>query len=231
MLVATVTVTATETSAAARSPTAGAAASPPLSRAGATALAKAINLTRADLPGSTAAPDPVTASELRSDAQLAACEGAVPPSRYLAKVNSPTLSLGAGLTVREVSSSVTVLPSAALVRQDLRAINSGRGHSCIKQAFAALLRHSVSGVRFSGGRISALPVSASGTDGAFGLRISLAGSEQGKSLPLYLDVLSAARGPAQLSLEAVSIAAPVSLTVERRLLGVLVRRADARITG
>src|SRR6266446_5854229 len=71
------------------------------SKAAATKAGNQINLKPADLPHSTATPNPNTPSAL--DNQLASCAGTSPPATAIVNLNSPTLDVGSGLQQQSFS--------------------------------------------------------------------------------------------------------------------------------
>jgi len=210
-------------------PAAGAASTPSLSTAH--ALARAINLTSADLPGYKASPNPASSGDQQSDDTLATCDAGVPPSKQVLSVNSSLFTTGSALQEREVNSNVTVLESAALAQKDIGAIGSARGRNCLKTSLEGLVRQAQSGVTLSNARISSLPVSRSGNDGAFADRVTLTISTQGVHVPIFIDIFGVARGPAEVELETLGIGSAFPSSSETHLLALLTRRADAKISG
>jgi hypothetical protein len=210
--------------------TAGAASAP--SRAQAQALAQAINLTQTDLRGyQSTAPDRETAAAQRSDDRLAKCDGGVPTKQQIVNLNSRNFQQGAGLTEHEVNSNVTVLPSAALVQKNLRAVSSAKGRRCFQRFINTLVGQTTSGVTVSAGHVSKLPVPVTGTAGAFGMRVALQFSTHGLHVPAVIDVFGIARGPVEIELETLSANGPFPAADEKRLFGALATRAAAKIPG
>lgn len=201
-----------------------------LSTSQATTIANQINLTSADVPGFTSSPNPETASDKQGGAQLAACAGGVPPSKNIVDINSPNFSAGSGLTQTQTSSNVVVLPSSALVQQNLTALTSAKGHACLNTFVSNELSKSTSsGVTFNSGTITTLPTSTAGTDGGFGIRFIVSASAQGVHIPFYLDVLGFAKNSTEVELEALGISKPFPATQEAHLYSLLVSRADAHV--
>src|SRR5216684_6761358 len=83
------------------------------SKADATKAANQINLKPADLPHSTATPNPNTPGAL--DSQLASCAGTAAPGTAIVNLNSPSLDVGSGLQQQSFSSNVKVMPSKSIV--------------------------------------------------------------------------------------------------------------------
>lgn len=202
--------------------------STPLTKAQATTLAGQINLTQADVPGSTASPNPQDAASKASDAALAACTGGVPPSKEIVNLSSPSFSTGSGLTQNEASSNVTVLPSMADVQQNLKALTSAKGHSCLNTQLNKLLSTSgQSGVSFSSGTLTTLPFSTGTTQGGFGVRVTVNAVAAGQHIPFFVDVIGFAQGPTEVELEALGISKPYPAAEEARLVALLESRAKA----
>src|SRR5437588_2677199 len=108
----------------------GGSSSQPPSKTAAAAAANAINLKAADIPGSTASPNPSKPGAL--DAELASCAGTASPSTAIVNLNSPTLDVGSGLQQQSYSSNVIAMPSQSIVSRDLVAIKSAKGRSCVQ---------------------------------------------------------------------------------------------------
>jgi hypothetical protein len=208
------------------------AASTPPSHGQAVAWARAINLTATDLAGyQSSAPDQQTAADRQGDDSLARCDGGVPTSQQVAVVNSRNFTQAIAGADREVNSAVTVLKSAALVQKQLHALGSSRGRTCLKATLNGIVRHSLSGVKVNRAEISALPVAATGTDGAVAIRITLALATHGVQFPAYFDSFWIARGPAAVQLLTLDLNATFPAADEHRLLAALTSRARSSIPG
>jgi len=202
----------------------------PLTVAQATTAADAINLTAADVPGSTASANPVSASDKASDAALAACSGGVSPSLQIVDLNSPSFASGTGLNQTQVSSSVMVLPTAAYVQQNLKALTSAKGHACLSTSLNKVLAQTTpQGVTFSSGAITTLPFSSANTDGGFGVRVTVNAVAAGQHIPFFIDVVGFAKGPAEVELQTLGISAPYPAAMEAKLLSILVANANAHV--
>jgi hypothetical protein len=198
------------------------------SKAHATSAANQINLRPTDLPHSKATPNSNTPGAL--DSQLASCAGTSPPAAAIVNLNSPSLDIGTGLQQQSFSSNVKVLPSKAIVAKDLAAIMSGKAQACIKALLPKAIAQSASSrVKFTGVTLTPLPVSVSGTDGAFGYRLTVSASTAaaGQQLKIMVDEFGAAVGRIELALDDFGIGTPVSSAIESRLLSTLVSRAVA----
>jgi hypothetical protein len=106
-------------------------------KAQATAFAHAVNLTAADLPGYTASP---TAESPRQDAsesaELYRCAGVAHRPPPVSEVSSKTFKHNRTEGEEQISSSVAVMPTAALAARDLAAIRSKGGEACLEKALS-----------------------------------------------------------------------------------------------
>ena len=203
----------------------GSSSSPP-SKAAATKAADQINLKQADVPHSTATPNPNTTGAL--DTQLASCAGTSSPGTAIVNLNSPSLDIGSGLQQQSFSSNVKVMPSKAIVAKDLAAIESTKAQQCIKSLLPKAIAQSASNqVKFSGVKIAPLATSVSGADGSFGYRLTVSASAAGQHLAIIVDEFGAAVGRIELTLNDFGIGTPVSSATESKLLSTLVSRAVA----
>jgi hypothetical protein len=198
-----------------------------MSKSAATSLADAINLKPADLPAYQATPAEKDTADQAANARFTRCIGGVPTSKDIVDIDSPDFSAGAGAHARQLSSNVTVLPSAALAAKDLAAARSARARACFQTFVNELLRKSASGqVTFSSARITRLHPSAKGSDGAFGYRVRVVAKGPAARLPFYVDILGFTKGPVEVSLTGVSITEHLPSTLEERLLNTLATRAQ-----
>ena len=190
------------------------------------ALASAAVLRASDVPGFTASGSTAVQAFRDDLAQYAKCSGAVPPTESLA-VNGSAELVGR-VDSQVVQSYVEVLPSAALVRRDLGAGSSSRGRACVDRATEQTLRsESAEGNAFSHFATSRLAVAVAGSSASYGERIRATVSYGGQSAAYFGDTLYADTGRVEITLLANSLVKPVAATTEARLLGLLVRRADA----
>lgn len=201
----------------------------PPTKAQALAYGAVVNLRPADLPGFKSSPNEATTSpERRVDAEVASCAGGVPPGHAVAEVGSPQFEHEANLAHQLVSSEVTVMPTAALAMQNLNAIKSAKGQECIKHYLNVLLTDRVkTAVTIEGGSVSALPTQAPGTDGAFGMQMSMTVTGGGAQFPLYLDVMGFVSSSAEVTLMAGGLPQPFPQASEKQLFSLLVSRASA----
>jgi hypothetical protein len=83
-------------------------------------LAREINLAQSDFPSYTVSPNTESKSDRQDDDRIARCAGGVPESAYKFDASSPDIDKGA----IDLSSEISVLPSAAAARRDTRAESS-----------------------------------------------------------------------------------------------------------
>lgn len=201
---------------------------PPMTKAEARSLATSLNLVHGDVPGYRASKhdNSTSPAEKAADAKLTKCAGGMPDSAKLADVSSPDFDAGTGLAMHELSSDVTVLRSAALVRKDFAAVSSGKAMSCfrpyLRTAAASGLPH---GVRVLDTSITRLHPASAGTDGAFGYRMRVVIGTSTLQVPVYLDVVGFAYGAAEVTLTTMSMQRSFDAGAERQLLATLVERA------
>jgi hypothetical protein len=200
-----------------------------VTRAQALAFARAVNLTAADVPEARASRKKERGEGPRERREMKRCE---PPhsGRPLAEVDSPKLTRGEQLETEEIRSYVGVAASGRTAHQALALFTSRAVRACIARALSrAFATRNVRGARW--GRVSVLPLSAPapGADAAVGVRISVALSIEYNevSVPLYVDVVGFALGPADVAMSAMSITQPLPAATEQELLALLLARARA----
>lgn len=196
----------------------------PLTRARAESFAGAVELSRADIVGSSVNQRSRTPEE--EEREASSCGGSDPHA--LGGGRSPELVRGPGLDRESISSSVEVLSSAASVRSDLKYAYSRTGITC----YARVLRRTLTedrheDVRLAGITLSRLDVAAPTGQSSTGVRIvarlSLSGDRL--SVPLYVDALAFGYGPAEIDLYATSFVQPEPLRIEQQLLTLMWERA------
>src|SRR5438552_2107797 len=89
-----------------------AAADIPTTKDQAVALANAINLTRADMPGYKATPPSQTPADKRANAEISKCAGKSPTSEAIANVRSSDFDRTDGIEDYDAQSAVTVVSDA-----------------------------------------------------------------------------------------------------------------------
>ncbi len=205
---------------------AGAAAAP--TRARAVAVAHAVNLTGGDLPGFMGSPSHPNAAEQQFGAKVARCAGGTAPGAALANIDSLDFARRSpgGIAEQDASSNVTVVRSPSLAAQDLRAVRSARGRTCLVAAVNQLLRGMrTASVSFGPVSVTAADLRAPGSGGSFGLRFKVAAVASGVRLPFYIDTFGFRLGRAEISLTTLGILTRFPAAEEQRLFSGLLTRA------
>lgn len=188
-------------------------------------FARAVSLTRADLPG--AAPSARSKSNPAEEREAADCGGRT--ARALGGGRSANFQRGAGLDRESISSGVDVLSNAAAVRSDLAYAASRAGLACYAKVLGRSLRSERdSHVRLLGLRVRHLSLDVGPLDRAAGIRITARVSITGApvTVSLFVDALSMPYGPAELDLYSTSFVQPVPARTQRELLSLLRERAQ-----
>lgn len=206
-----------------------AAAGGPPTKAAATAFADAVNLRTGDIPGfTTGSVSKQTAADKRTSTAISRCAGGVDASRAVVDVSSPDFKRASGIVQQEITSDTEVLPSAALVAKDLRAVKSARGRGCLERAFQkGFATMKIAGVKFGKVSVATKSIQATGASGSFALRFTIKATIHGVKIPYYSDFVGFSLGQAEVSLTALGFGVPVPSTDELGLFSVLLRRAEA----
>lgn len=219
-------------------------ANQPITKAQATAYARAVNLRAGDLPLASVFKAEGESRE-HPHSRLAVCErgaGDVSPAHPI--INRQSAALGWKLhdEFEWISSSVEVLPSAALMARHNAVDRSHRILICAKRYFPELLgEKSDGGTEIGPVTVSRQPNPLPGIAGAYEYRIGtcvIAGCaapaepvdyvpELVKRVPLHIDGFGFTAGPAEINLTAIGVPRPVSRDVEDRLLVLLYSRTKA----
>lgn len=216
-------------------------ANQPITKAQATAYARAVNLRAGDLPLASVFKPEGEGREHRHS-RLAACEhgaGDVGPPHPIINRKSATLGWNLPDEFERISSSVEVLPSAALMARHNAVNRSRRMLNCAKRYFPQLLGEKSAGTTEIGPvTVSRLPDPLPGIAGAYEYRIGttvIAGRsapvepvdympEQIRRVPIYIDGFGFTAGPAEINLIALGAPRTVSRNVEDQLLVLLYSR-------
>ncbi len=207
---------------------AAAAAAPTKARAG--AVAHAVNLTGADLPGFTGSPSRPSAAEQQFGAKVARCAGGTGPGAALANVDSADFAKtsAGGIAEQDASSNVTVVRTPSLAAQDLRVVRSARGRSCLVAAVDRLLRTMrTATVSFGPVSVATANLRAPGSGGSFGLRFKSTAVAGGVRLAFSIDTFGFRLGRAEISLTTLGILTRFPAAEEQRLFSGLLARAKA----
>ncbi len=194
------------------------------------ALAGAINLRAADVPGFRAATEREheTAAEKRLEHELLRCIGGPGAKSQLAEVSSPQFERLTRLRAQGAQSGVTVQRTPALAASELQGIRGPRVRACLTHYLELLLagrEHRVE--RIAPVSISEGTPPAAGAAGSFDLRIRTAIVVRGIPVPTYFDILGFVAGPAEVTLFTEGLPKPFPAATEERLYSLLLARAKA----
>lgn len=226
-------------------PSAGSAsvsARAPITKAQATAYARAVNLQAADLPEMSII-SPEGEGTGPSDNALSRCVGGVNPDHRIVDIHSAKFGLTLTGQFARLNSAVEVMPTAALTTLNNAASRSRRGLMCAKRYIPALVAKQGTGrIEYGPVTISRLPDMLPGVDGSFGYRIAFtvtvrgAGTEeradymaqQVRRIRFNIDAFGFISGPAEINMIALGAPRPVSKQVEERLLMLLYNRTKGQ---
>jgi hypothetical protein len=216
---------------------AGGGSSPPasarLTRASERAVAAAINLRAADLPGFS----PQGSSNDVSvggnpGGQFKSCfGGGLPTDSSSADFSSPSFDEHGDYGYVAVGSDVSFV-SAAELNRDAAFAKNARFPQCFARAFAAM-SFKEHGVTITGSNPQAqtlptAPPTASGVLPVLAMRASLTWTIRGTVLPVYFDLFLVGVGQDEVSLYSIALEQPYSSAAEKQLVSVLVARALAQ---
>jgi hypothetical protein len=208
------------------------AAARPLTKPQALALARAVNLTTADVRGFHASDRRHSegAQEKRFEQGLLRCVGSLGSGGKLAEVSSKDFELDRGILQFSVSSEVSVAPTLAAAARELATIKSARVRVCLSHSLAQLLKGQAAG----GGTVGPVAVAsgtppAPGTTGSFGWRVTATYALRGVKLSFYLDMLGFVQGPATVTLFSTGVLRPFPAAAQQRLFSLLLSRAKVHI--
>jgi hypothetical protein len=208
------------------------AAAKPLTKRQAVALAGAVNLTAADVPGfKVASPrehEHETPAEKRLERELLRCVGASSPNDQLAEVSSEEFGREDKGAEQKLQSSVSVERTAALAAKELATIRSARSRDCLSHYVDLLFK----GEKYHGASLSPVSISsgspsARGTTGSFAWRIKSAITLRGVRIPFSMDFVGFVYGSAEVTLFTFGLPEPLPAAMEERLFALLVERAEA----
>jgi hypothetical protein len=211
-----------------------AAAAATIAPARARAIVAAVELRHADLPGTTAVPDPLTKQGRKLDDQLTACIGGVPISRDVAAAQSPGFISRKDTSLAWVGSFADVLPSTALVTADFVASARRRALPCDTKGALDSLSPLGNNVRVASAKSAFIAPPLPGLQHEWASRTTVVLAQTSPGIPVlaaadlppsYVDLLTGAVGQVEFEIEIVSSRWPPPVTAERRLLTLLAARA------
>jgi hypothetical protein len=202
-----------------------------ITRADALAVANAISLRHSDLPTLKQEPNPDTAQDKQSAAALDKCVGGVPESEAFANTQSDNF-VSANQAV-EISSTTEILPTTALVAQDFAALERPLALTCVLNQLGASLRASLPKTDKATSTVARIPSVVPGVAQSAAIRLEIiVAVPKGKStvkVPIYSDVIGFPYGQAEISMSVQQTLTPPPASLERRLAGLLLARAQAAI--
>jgi hypothetical protein len=222
-----------------------------ITRAQASAYARAVNLRGYEVPGMTqVAPEGPTGGRGYWEA-FARCTGELRSAYTVVTIHSPTFIYSGQREYESVYSAVAVLPSEAAANLFIEVLASARARMCITRSYdQSLLRHAAArrhatarnSLRLSQLAITPLPASVPtsyrgpGPYRGTALRLTIQTTETTRRgrrvrLPLYTEAFAFAYGRAVIELGAESIFRPFPQANEQYLMRMLVGRAEAKVGG
>jgi hypothetical protein len=201
----------------------------PPTGAQATAFARAVNLTAADLPGFKVSRERhkrQTPAAMRAKRELARCTGGLGEHGVL-DLSSGSFERQAAALDAHVSSDVGVAPTPAAAAKQLAKIRSAHVRGCLSRYLDLLFNTGTLQGAFSGVSIAHGEPPAPGTTGSFGWRISGAIIVRGIRAPFYLDILGFVYGPAQVTLTSSGLIRPFPAVAQQQLFSLLLKRAES----
>jgi len=198
------------------------------------ALAHAINLTAADVPGFVVhgkAKERESPAEKHLKAKLDACVHAS-SQKPVVEAGSPEFRREAGLASASVQSEVTVASSTAVAAGELANARSRRTRDCVSRYIGLLVRAQ----RHPGATLGAVSLvqrtpPAPGADGSFAWRISVPVTARGLTLGIYFDIFGFVSGANEVTLFVSGVPIPPPAQVEAHLFSLLLERTKAAERG
>ena len=204
-----------------------------ITKAQASAYARAINLQAGDLPGMSMTSPEGEKPDATRVGEVERCAGNLTASRVVVNIHSATFSASNEPEHEEIRSDVEVMPSVALAKQNNASNRSQRALACAKHLFPLqLASKDGSRVHYGPVTVSRLPYPLPGVPGSFGYRIAVAilgvpSTVEPIQPHLYVDAFGFLAGPAEVALLATAFPRPVPQEVDERLLSLLQSRATA----
>jgi len=201
-----------------------------LTRARARKIAPTLNLQASDLPGFTASREHKheTLVEKKLEHRLARCMGGQASSNALAEASSETFEHHAQVLHLTVSSSVTIVATAAQAVAELKAIRGAHTRVCLTRFMRELLaKQAQGGASAKLVSIGSGTPSAAGTSGTFAWRITGEFKLHEVKVPFYIELVGFAHGQDEVQLLSFGLPVPFPASAEQELFSLLVARANA----
>jgi hypothetical protein len=205
-----------------------------ITKAPATAYARAVNLRATDLPGMHAgSPEHEGKAPTRIELELARCDGELNPRLRVLNRVSPTFTAPTEGEHEEIHSGVEVLPTKTIAAKHNAAQISPRGLRCIRHFIpAALAKSNTRRLHYGPVILSHLSNPLPDAPGSFAVEITtsvLGIPSQIAATPphVYIDILGFLSDASEINLTATGFPEPVPAEAEQRLITLLYNRAQA----
>ena len=186
--------------------------------------AEKITLKPADFPsGWTSTPHQASPDSDANNARFAQCIGRPDPKTLqTADVNSPDFKQG---QTTQASSEVTFVRTEADAKDDLAALQTGKGPDCIKQLLQAAIGPELpAGATTADVRVEQLQFPTL-KDGTAAFRLSFTIGTAGLNVPVYADVIFFRAGRAEIALASFNAGTPFDSKLEEALAKKMADRA------
>jgi hypothetical protein len=153
------------------------------------------------------------------DAKLSRCIGR-PPSRVhqTAKVFSPQFSRG---DAEMILASITFVDTEATAADDVSALQGPTASRCIRQSFLEQFQRNN---RVGSAEVSGLSPDLTENAPSANYRLRVVAQTSTGDLPVFVDLLQATKGRAEVSAEFLDVNQPVSASVEQRAMSAMLDR-------
>jgi hypothetical protein len=202
-----------------------------ITKAQASAYARAVNLQAGDLPNMTIAAPESDRPDAKRVGKIERCAGDLLAKRIVASIRSATFSGATEAEHETIKSVVEVMPSVALAEQNHVYTSSQRALACAERFLPSQIAgKGRSHIRFGPVTVARTPFPLPGVPGGFGYRISVTvlGTPSTIEAPhVYVDAFGFLSGPAEIALTATGFPQPVPEEADEHLLSLLAGRAAA----
>ena len=190
------------------------------------AFAREIQLRARDLPEATVSDTEDNAPDESLPRAFAACVGEGTVAEKVATFLAPTFFYREREEAAAFSSEVDAAPTPFEARRLVEQLGSAGGFGCLQSVIPSAIEEA----GWEGGAIRDVTVSRLTTPlpptrYAYGIRLSTTLVAEGRKIPLFVDVIGFAYGPAEVKLAAAGSPTPVNQVVEATLMQTLYSRA------
>jgi hypothetical protein len=205
-----------------------------ITKAQASAYARAVNLQAGDLPNMTIAAPESEKPDAKRVGKIERCAGDLLAKRIVASIRSATFSGATEAEHETIKSVVEVMPSVALAAQNHAYTRSQRALACAERFLPSQIdgknRPNRLHLRYGPVTVVRTPFPLPEVQGGFGYRISVPvlGTPSTIEAPhIYVDAFGFVSGPAEIALTAIGFPQPVPEEADEHLLSLLAGRAAA----